>query len=44
MLRRSTDTGFPMLLYQIHEFGRAWMAPFTYWADSNARMFSARDS
>src|SRR5690606_282913 len=44
MLRRSTDTGFPMLLYQIHEFGRAWMAPFTYWADANARMFSARDS
>src|SRR3546814_441205 len=33
-----------MLLYQMHELGRAWMAPFTYWADANARMFSAGDS
>jgi len=44
MLRRSTATGFPMLLYQMHELGRAWMAPLTYWAEANARMFSARDS
>lgn len=33
-----------MLLYQMHELGRAWMAPFTYWAEANARMFSASDS
>ncbi|MFC3717416.1 polyhydroxyalkanoate depolymerase [Luteimonas soli] len=32
------------MLYQMHELGRAWMAPFTYWADANARMFSAGDS
>src|SRR3546814_18020956 len=38
------QTGDPMLLYQMHELGRAWMAPFTYWADANARMFSAGDS
>src|SRR3546814_19278604 len=37
------QTGDPMLLYQMHELGRAWMAPFTYWADANARMFSADD-
>src|SRR3546814_9497712 len=37
------QTGDPMLLYQMHELGRAWMAPFTYWADANARMFSAGD-
>ena len=33
-----------MLLYQMHELGRARMAPLTYWADANARMFSAGDS
>ncbi|GAB3314422.1 polyhydroxyalkanoate depolymerase [Luteimonas notoginsengisoli] len=33
-----------MLLYQMHELGRAWMAPITYWAEANARMFSARES
>lgn len=45
MLRRSTHgPKLPMLLYQMHELGRAWMAPFTYWAEANARMFSARDS
>ncbi|MFT3896678.1 MAG: polyhydroxyalkanoate depolymerase [Thermomonas sp.] len=32
------------MLYQMHELGRAWMAPFTYWAESNARVFSASDS
>lgn len=33
-----------MLLYQMHELGRAWMAPVTYWAEANARMFSAPSS
>ncbi len=33
-----------MLLYQMHELGRAWMAPMTYWADANARMLSAPGS
>jgi poly(3-hydroxybutyrate) depolymerase len=33
-----------MLLYQLHELGRAWMAPVTYWAEANAKAFSARGS
>ncbi len=33
-----------MLLYQMHELGRAWMAPMTYWAEADPRMFSARES
>ena len=33
-----------MLLYQMHEIGRAWMAPFTYWAEANARIFSAHNT
>ncbi len=33
-----------MLLYQMQELGRAWMAPLTYWAEANARMFSAPGS
>jgi len=33
-----------MLLYQMHELGRAWMAPATYWAEANARMFSSPGS
>jgi len=33
-----------MLLYQMHEFGRAWMAPMTYWADAGAKMFGASGS
>ena len=33
-----------MLLYQMHEFGRAWMAPMTYWADAGAKMFAAPGS
>ena len=33
-----------MLFYHMHELGRAWMAPMTYWADANARMFSAPGS
>jgi poly(3-hydroxybutyrate) depolymerase len=32
------------MLYQMHELGRAWMAPFTYWAEANAKIFSAPDS
>jgi poly(3-hydroxybutyrate) depolymerase len=28
----------------MHEFGRAWMAPMTYWAEAGARMFSAQGS
>ena len=33
-----------MLLYQMKELGRAWMTPVTYWAEANARMFSAPGS
>src|SRR5690606_29970563 len=33
-----------MLLYQMHEFGRAWMAPMTYWSDAGAKMFAAPGS
>jgi len=33
-----------MLLYQMHEYGRAWMAPYTYWAEASAKMFSASGS
>ena len=33
-----------MLMYQMHEFGRAIMAPYTYWAEASARMFSAPGS
>ena len=33
-----------MLLYQLHEFSRAWMAPMTYWADAGAKMFAAPGS
>ncbi|KRG67903.1 polyhydroxyalkanoate depolymerase [Pseudoxanthomonas dokdonensis] len=29
-----------MSLYQLHELGRAWMAPLAYMAEANARMFS----
>jgi poly(3-hydroxybutyrate) depolymerase len=32
------------MLYQMHELGRAWMAPFTYWAEANAKMFSSSGS
>ncbi|RNF82680.1 polyhydroxyalkanoate depolymerase [Montanilutibacter psychrotolerans] len=32
------------MLYQLHELGRAWMAPMTYWADAGAKMFSAPGS
>ncbi|MBW3550025.1 MAG: polyhydroxyalkanoate depolymerase [Proteobacteria bacterium] len=32
------------MLYQMHELGRAWMAPITYWADASAKMFGASGS
>lgn len=32
------------MLYQTYEFGRAWMAPFTHWAQANARIFSDQGS
>ena len=33
-----------MLLYQLHELWRAGMAPYTYWAEAGAKIFSAPDS
>src|SRR5690606_8021235 len=33
-----------MLLYQMHEFGRAWMAPMTYWADASAKIFGGTNT
>ena len=33
-----------MLLYQLHEFGRAWMAPMTYWAEAGAKMHADQGS
>lgn len=33
-----------MLLYQMHEFGRAWMAPMTYWAEAGSKIFAANGS
>lgn len=27
------------MLYHLHELGRAWLAPATYWAEANAKMF-----
>ncbi|MFC0677370.1 polyhydroxyalkanoate depolymerase [Lysobacter korlensis] len=32
------------MLYQMHELGRAWLAPVTYWADAGAKMFGATGS
>jgi len=34
----------PLPLYQLHEMGRAWMAPWTYLAEANARIFSEPNS
>src|SRR5690606_20686101 len=36
--------GRPTMLYQLHEFNRALMAPVTYWAEANAKIFSASGS
>ena len=33
-----------MLLYQMHEAARAWMAPLTYWSDAVAKMYTAQGS
>ena len=33
-----------MFLYQYHELGRAMTAPLTYWAEANAKVFSASSS
>ncbi|WP_123770941.1 polyhydroxyalkanoate depolymerase [Vulcaniibacterium tengchongense] len=32
------------MLYQMHELGRAWLAPMTYWAEAGAKMFGAHGS
>ncbi|MFT3762363.1 MAG: polyhydroxyalkanoate depolymerase [Pseudoxanthomonas sp.] len=47
MLRRSSRyLGIPpaMTLYQWHELGRHWMAPWVHLADANARIFSDPNS
>ncbi len=33
-----------MLLYQFHEWNRAWLEPFSYWADASAHMLSSPHS
>ena len=33
-----------MLLYQLHEWNRAWLEPFSYWADASAHMLSSPHS
>ena len=33
-----------MLLYQMHENARAWLAPLTYWSDAVAKMYTAQGS
>ncbi|AXK72445.1 polyhydroxyalkanoate depolymerase [Lysobacter sp. TY2-98] len=32
------------MLYQMHELGRAWLAPMTYWADAMSKAFGAPGS
>ncbi len=32
------------MLYQFHEMARAWMSPFVYWAEANARILTAPSS
>ncbi|HJW45453.1 MAG TPA: polyhydroxyalkanoate depolymerase [Lysobacter sp.] len=32
------------MLYHMHELGRAWLQPFNYWAEANARIFGAQGS
>jgi poly(3-hydroxybutyrate) depolymerase len=32
------------MLYQMHELGRAWLAPMTYWADAMSKAFGAQGS
>ena len=33
-----------MLLYQIHEWNRAWLEPFSTWAEASAHMLSSPHS
>ena len=33
-----------MLLYQLHEWNRAWLEPFSTWAEANAHMLSSPHS
>lgn len=42
--RRNPGRTNTMLLYQLHELWRAGLAPYTYWADAGAKMYSAHDS
>ncbi|GAB2512567.1 polyhydroxyalkanoate depolymerase [Lysobacter humi (ex Lee et al. 2017)] len=32
------------MLYQMHELGRAWLAPMTYWADAMSKAFGTQGS
>ena len=32
------------MLYQMHEFGRAWLAPMTYWAEAMSKAYGAQGS
>jgi poly(3-hydroxybutyrate) depolymerase len=32
------------MLYQMHELGRAWLAPMTYWADAMSKAYGAQGS
>ncbi len=32
------------MLYQLHELTRAWMSPFVYWAEANAKILTAPSS
>ena len=41
MLRRNRGL---RMLYQMHELGRAWLAPMTYWADAMSKAFGAQGS
>jgi len=42
--RRKRGLDQPMVLYPFHELWRTGLAPFAYWADANARIYSAQDS
>jgi poly(3-hydroxybutyrate) depolymerase len=43
MLRRSNPET-AMLLYQLHEWNRAWLEPFSTWAEAHAHMLSSSHS
>jgi len=42
--RRIREHVQPMVLYPLHELWRTGLAPLAYWADANARIYSAQDS